>query len=295
MQSGPPSSGFSPVNEMRGLLSPNTSQQNLPPPQPAPVIPPVPTVPNSPSTMGRYPSLGAIQRGPTPVDTLPPGFMPTPQGSNRPLNPPQSSPRSASPNIYGGYSAPTDMQRSASTSSPGPRGKYPQGMHGRSFSAGNASNDSLRSKTPVARPPSSASSGAGIYAAAPIPSGIRYPAPPGRPPTSGSGADRGGPMSPRSTTSQVSGHYRSLSLNAGSTPAPPSRPLSTAPTHKLRRVPSDTSNESGVSGLSANAKQQYNHYDAHKYVDPAFLASSEDLTANVTSANTVANANAGRW
>ncbi|KAI0787186.1 hypothetical protein BC629DRAFT_496759 [Irpex lacteus] len=90
-------------------------------------------------------------------------------------------------------------------------------------------------------------------------------------------------MSPRSAASRLSqyqGHTRSLSLNAGNTPAAPSnRPLSTAPPPKLRRVPSDASVDSAVSGLSRNSRNSgFDHYRPSEYVDPAFLASSEDLT-----------------
>ena len=147
--------------------------------------------------------------------------------------------------------------------------------------------EELRSKTPIIRPPSSASTAhRSVYATAPTPAGVQYPAAPGPPGTPGAN------MSPRSVASRLSGgHQRSLSLNAGSTPAPSTRPLSTAPPPKLRRVPSNDSIDSAVSGISRHS--QYDHYRPSEYVDPAFLASSEDLTnANMLSPNTRANTRA---
>lgn len=82
-------------------------------------------------------------------------------------------------------------------------------------------------------------------------------------------------------------------MHAGSTPAlSGGRPLSTAPPPKLRRVPSDASVDSAVSGLS----REYAHYEPQTYVDPAFLASSEELPQPFspnTQANTRANAFGG--
>jgi hypothetical protein len=228
------------------------------------------------------------------VNNLPPGFLPvgpvTPVSSNAQLDPSggPTIPRTKTPSLYGPPQVP--VQRSASSSSSGP-GRYdtPQGMHSRSRSAGGPSftsaMDEMRSKTPVVRPPSSASSAnRSIYATAPTSAGVQYPD--GHGPPAGS-------MSPRSVASRLSGgHQRSFSLNAGNTPAPSSRPLSTAPPPKLRRVPSDSSMESGVSGRSKNS--QYERYRPSEYVDPAFLASSEDLTANMLSPNTAANTRANR-
>lgn len=103
----------------------------------------------------------------------------------------------------------------------------------------------------------------------------------------------GGALSPRSSTSRLSfgglGHQRSLSLNAGTTPAAMARPLSKGPTPDLRRVPSASSVASRQSG--------YTHYDPSQYKDVAYLASSEDLPRMIavqspgTWANTRQNVN----
>ena len=162
-------------------------------------------------------------------------------------------------------------------------------MHSRSRSAGQASVESFRSKTPLARPPSSSSGGGpSIYQAAPIPPGVMYPAAPGPPVGVPSRADTG---TPQSTTSKKSGHSRSRSLYAGSTPA-----LAGGTVPKLRRVPSDASVDSAVSGLSKSSRKEYAHYEPQEYVDPAFLASTEELPMPFspnTQANTRANALGG--
>ena len=100
-------------------------------------------------------------------------------------------------------------------------------------------------------------------------------------------------FSPRSSTSRLSlgglGHQRSRSLNAGSTPAAMTRPLSKGPIPELRRVPSASSVASRQSG--------YSHFDPSQYRDVADLASSEDLPRMIavqspgTWANTQQNAN----
>ena len=286
------------------MLSPSGSVAELPPAQPV-----IPTVPNSPQ-MGRFPSMGTFSDpsgSAQKVNALPPGFIPsapaTPApGANLVPAPPPAQPilRSETPkiNIYAPVStaAVPEVQRSVSSSSAAPS-NYPKAMHSRSRSTGQASLESLsqRTKTPVVRPPSSASGGAGsIYQAAPIPAGITYPAPPG-PIVAPSRADTG---TPQSTTSRMSGHTRSRSMYAGSTPAPSnSRPLSTAPTPKLRRVPSDASNDSAMSGFSRSSRssrKEYTHFEPSAYVDPAYLASSEELPLSPhTQANTRANAQLG--
>ncbi|KZT71523.1 hypothetical protein DAEQUDRAFT_763750 [Daedalea quercina L-15889] len=82
-------------------------------------------------------------------------------------------------------------------------------------------------------------------------------------------------LSPRSSTSRLSlaggggGHQRSLSLNAGSTPAALARPLSRGAMQELRRVPSASSVASRQSG--------YKPYDPSQYRDVSDLASNEDL------------------
>ena len=76
-------------------------------------------------------------------------------------------------------------------------------------------------------------------------------------------------------------------MHAGSTPAFMNRPLSSGAA-PIRRVPSASSINSETSRKSGG----FQHYDASAYVDPAFLASSEDLASMQsphTMANTVAN------
>lgn len=277
-----------------GMLSPDLSSSDLPPP----VVQPMPTVPTAPSTpsQGRYQSLGIMpEPSRTPggtfarVNTLPPGFVPSAPPSPRPADPQlQATPRSNPMSLYGppAGGAPR-LQRSDSTSS-STSGGYPKPMHIRSRSMGQQpSLESFRSKTPQVRPPSSAGGGVPIYQGAPQPPGGYPVPPPGRNPTD----------SPQSTRSRKSGHERSRSMYAGSTPAPPSRPLSTAPVpvpdpaHTIRRPASVASNDSGMSGMSRGSKRSYKHYDPREDLDPAFLASTEELPLSPhTQANTRANA-----
>lgn len=294
------------------MLSPNAVP--LPLPAPRSPTPQVPTVPNSPRTMGNYPSMGVLPGAmpggmhgappaTAPAGGLPPGFVPlgppTPSGSSSNLPPMHSTPRTTPADLYGmrGQQPTVSRRRdslSTTSSDSEPRPVLPPSIarHGRSRS------DSAHSGTPtvIVRPPSSASgsvstkgtSRPSLYSAAPPPRQSQHSAPPVIPPS--------GTMSPRAGA-PASGHMRSLSLNAGSTPGFPfpARTLSTTPgpqsqsQSQLRRMPSDASVGSAKSGRS------YTHYEPSEYVDAAYLASSEDLTANVLSPNTVANtrANAG--
>ncbi|GJE84547.1 hypothetical protein PsYK624_006230 [Phanerochaete sordida] len=317
----------SPQERTQGMLSPDPSVSELPAEEPSqPVVQPVPTVPASP----RYQSMGL---GPEPsrtpggsllkVNQLPPGFVPSAPPSPLPQDSQlQATPRSNPMNLYGPPGA-VPLQRSTSSSS-STTGGYPKAMHSRSRSMGQPpSVDSLRSKTPHGRPPSALGSVPPIYGGAPQPPGS-YPVPippPGGgypvpippsggnypvpirppsggyplpvPPPGGSAAD-----SPRSTFSRKSGHERSRSMYAGSTPAPAlSRPLSTAPTpipdpaHSLRRTASVASDDSGVSGMSRSSRRSFKHYDPRENLEPAYLASAEELPLSPnTQANTMANA-----
>lgn len=222
------------------------------------------------------------------VSGLPPGFVPSVPPTPLPQDPQsQSTPRGTPINLYGPPpTGPLSVQRSSSSSS-SVTSNYPKAMHSRSRSMGQPSVESFRSKTPIARPPSSLA-GAPIYQVAPqSPGGYPVALAPGM----------NAPDSPRSTASRISGHSRSRSMFAGSTPAPPSRPLSTAPVlvpdpaRSLRRPSSVTSDDSGVSGVSRSSRRSFTHYDPGTYNDPAFLASSEELPLSPnTHANTRANA-----
>ncbi|EKM59756.1 uncharacterized protein PHACADRAFT_250462 [Phanerochaete carnosa HHB-10118-sp] len=285
------------MERTRGMLSPDPSVVDLPPSAvepPLPVAPPMPPVYNSPS-QGRYPSSSLVsESAPAPsssvlkVNALPPGFVPSAPSTPLPQDTQlQSTPRSTPINLYAPVTSVPQIQRSSSSSST--TSNYPKAMHSRSRSMGQPpSLDSVRSKTPHARPPSSLGSGPPIYQGAPQPPG-GYPV--------GPGPAGNAPESPRSTTSRMSGHTRSRSLYAGSTPAPPSRPLSAAPpsaldsAHQLRRASSVASDDSGVSGQSRSSRKSHTHYDPNRNLDPAWLAGSQELPLSPnTRANTRANA-----
>ncbi|KAK7696176.1 hypothetical protein QCA50_000827 [Cerrena zonata] len=298
--SGPGSAAFSPVvGDHSDLLSPNAVHAPLS--QPSAPEPEVPTVPNSPATRHRYPSVGVM---PSEPGGPPLGFMPTgvagpypnivPNGSGG-IPPPlaQSSPKQPIQNIYGGWnpdprSAP--MQRSSSAAG---YGSESSGRHTRTQSLGQ-SQSRPGTAGPSVRPPSVRPPSAGpqqrvrtpqpAYETAPTPPHLKYPLPPPRPDPAN--------MSPQSISSNISsgGHHRSLSMNAGSTPATAARPLSNGHRPKLRRVPS------AESIMSATSKGEYSHYQPNEYVDAAFLASPDELTSiqsPTTAANTRANATFG--
>ncbi|KAH7921079.1 hypothetical protein BV22DRAFT_1072891 [Leucogyrophana mollusca] len=124
-------------------------------------------------------------------------------------------------------------------------------------------------------------SGRPIYAAAPVPSGVSYPAPPIVRAATPSGG--GAPSSPRST---LDDHRRSNSMNAGATPSARSRTLESAGDPPLR-IPNQQSNR------SRGSRNSYSRYDPSVYNDPAYLSSSESLLDPLTGANTIANAAAG--
>ncbi|CAL1700180.1 unnamed protein product [Somion occarium] len=292
----PPSgsgSEFSPtVANHSGLLSPNSAHEPLPRPPTQPIVP---TVPNSPTMMQAYPSMGMLPTDPPQAGGPPFGFMPAgppvPYSNTKPavLPPPvaQSSPRRTPHNIYGGYESPDSLEYGSQ-----PRSKHTRARSTSQLSA--MSSDSCQTKNVgndlSVRPSSGMSMSGGpqrsttpsrtYYTAAPTPPGVQYPLPPVRP-------DPALMNSPQSVTSRLSGggHHRSLSLNAGSTPAMIPRPLSGAHRPKLQRVPSSDSIG------SATSRNSYSHYEPKDYVDPAFLASSDDL-ANMQSPTTAANTRA---
>lgn len=164
----------------------------------------------------------------------------------------------------------------------GPSVRPPSAMSSSTTTLNNNASGIRRASTP-SRP---------TYEEAPLSPGVRYP----DPPFAGNQDDVrrvvAADASPRSTSSRLSngagpGHHRSLSLNAGSTPGTSTRPLSNAFAPKLRRVPSNGSVNSAMSGTS-----KVSHYDPQTYLDPAFASSSDRLARAEVSENSTAKANA---
>ncbi|KAJ3558313.1 hypothetical protein NM688_g1001 [Phlebia brevispora] len=270
------------------------------------IIPMVPTEPNSPS-MPRLPSVGMLPAempggmpGNIPVipgGTVggmppipgggapftggpPPGFVATPSAAPAPNLPP--SPMQSTPRLFAGPNkAPLYPRRQSSLSSSSGDSDVPSiGKHGRSYSEG------VRSDTPggAIRPPSSSASSRGprqaFYSGLPtqaslhntppvvIPGSVQIPV----------------NFSPRSTASGAPPNAET----AGNTPGFTSRQMPN-PAPALKRTSSNSSAGSRTSSL----REQFGEFRSRGYVDPAFLASAEDLTA--LSPNTAANthANAG--
>ncbi|KAI0960324.1 hypothetical protein AcW1_004867 [Taiwanofungus camphoratus] len=298
-----PESNVSPSAPESGRLTPNSTSQSLHQSRPA-----IPTEPNSP-TLRNMPSMGTLSS----IQGFPLGFMPT-----GPPLPSHDIPRSKTPmaqpspkrngkNLYSGLGTqPVGVPAPQSTASSfvdSGINNWAQSV--RSASRNGSMDGDIRPTTPGYRPPSalgniSSSShrphtpNQARYVPAPTPPGVRYPEPsvvrqstgtasPGR---AAAGiplpASAVGTMSPRSGTSRLSVHHRSLSLNAGSTPATVARPLSTGPASQLRRVPSTGSIASNASGKSG----QYGHFNPDQYLDAAWL-SSQDVS--VQSPHTMAN------
>ncbi|KAI0775909.1 hypothetical protein BD413DRAFT_491096 [Trametes elegans] len=268
-----PGSNMSPSSMHHGMLSPSSSSQALPP---------RPTQPHSGGTPTPAYTNGYAGGGAPPAAY---GY-----GSSNPMPPPPSR-------GYPGYPTPG----SSSTSSFG----RPM-SHSRPPSYGGGMGDGgPRSKTPSARSPSAFGSErppstrpvtpGQPYPRAPSPSGGGYHEPQRVPsvlrsPSRQSNRQSLQPDFARPSSRASADHHRSLSLNAGSTPATVPRPLSGA--SQLRRVPSASS----INSETSRKEGGYEHYDPHTYVDAAFLASAEDLTSMQspgTRANTRANASAG--
>ena len=128
------------------------------------------------------------------------------------------------------------------------------------------------------------------YAAAPVPSGFTYPAPPiSRDPTPNTTADRDRDRDQeRGNRSSTHGRRESLSQMAGMTPA--------ARTLSLHSGGAGSSHASQKhrSNASVGSRQSYTHYDPGMYNDPAYLSSNESLLDHRTGANTAANAGGSR-
>ncbi|KAI0355369.1 hypothetical protein OH77DRAFT_1589842 [Trametes cingulata] len=289
-----PGSNISPSSAslQHGMLTPSSSRQQLPPQPTQPSSgPPQPAFTNGYGGGPPGPAYGYGAPNP-PLEplrydippSLTPGVPPSPRRTPEPL---QSYPGYPTP----GSSSSSSFGRPMSRNSRGPPIGY-----------GGPPNDMpSRSRTPSGRPPSAfgserppsarpVSPGQQYRAASPQP-GVPYSEAPQRVPSVVRSPSRPSsrqslqpePARPSSRTS--ADHHRSLSLNAGSTPAMVPRPLSGA--SQLRRVPSASSINSDTSRKSGG----FQHYDPSSYVDAAFLASTEDLSS-MQSPNTMANTRA---
>ncbi|KAH7910321.1 hypothetical protein BJ138DRAFT_1126969 [Hygrophoropsis aurantiaca] len=165
-----------------------------------------------------------------------------------------------------------------------PDGQLPPGFHpspqvAHAQLSSHSGNYSSRQNTPYvpSQPDTGRSKGSrNIYTAAPVPTGVSYPAPPISRGTGGGG----GPGSPRST---IDNRRRSNSLNAGATPSARTRPLESSNDVPLR-VPNAQTKP------SPSSRNSYSRYNPNVYNDPAYLSSSESLIDPLTGANTFANA-----
>lgn len=251
------------------MLSPDMSRHPLPPPQSQPYNPERP--PSRGYSGDNYPYEYGAPAAPGHVPAH--DVLPSPRHTPDPARGFPVYPAAAS-NSSLGYGRPSS--RGGSVDLRGVSGEYPD-----------------RPRTPSSRPPSAVpgdrppsarpiTPGQAAYADSQrVPSVLRSP-------SRASSRQSLQPDLARPSSRASADRHRSLSLNAGSTPAMVPRPLSGG--SEIRRVPSASSMNSDTSRKSGG----YQHYDPTGYVDPAFLASSEDLTS-VQSPNTRANtrANAG--
>ncbi|OJT12569.1 hypothetical protein TRAPUB_10893 [Trametes pubescens] len=280
-----PASNVSPGSLQNGMLSPSSSRQPLPhqPVQPAPPV----TVYSNPYDGGRAPpgGYGYGQPNPPPPQqyvvppSLTPGVPPSPRRTPEPLQayPAYPTPGSSS---SGSFGRPMTRQSRAPSADYGatPRSRTPSGRPSSAY--GNVRPSSARPITPVQPYPAMYPSSGGAYPDSPstVPSVLRSPS---RPPSRQSLQ----PDPLRSPSRSSADHHRSLSFNAGSTPAMVPRPLSGG--SQLRRVPSATSINSETSRKIGG----YQHYDPTEALDAALLASAEDLRT-VQSPHTMANTRA---
>ncbi|KAF7792823.1 hypothetical protein EIP86_003923 [Pleurotus ostreatoroseus] len=229
------------------------------------------------------PALGS-RPGTAPLGGPPPGFIPlgpsSPRVPSPSLHPAQSTPRAAQANLYGDpYRRPAPPRRPSSASTVSSDAELPPslGRHGRSRSEAQGMHSTdfpgIAVKSPSSSSGSSKSSRSSRYAGSKTSAPRMVSAPIYQ------SANPSGAFSPRSAQSGVppSGHQRSFSMFAGSTPGP-----------QLRRTPSEASDGSAGSRSSKLGKT-YTHYNPSEYVDPSFLASSDNLAANVLSPSTAEN------
>ncbi|KAL7282648.1 hypothetical protein ACG7TL_004121 [Trametes sanguinea] len=289
----PPSgtgSNVSPSSVTHGMLSPQNTRQQLPR-QPSPSVP-GPIYSDGFGGTNVAPGYGYGSPHPPPPaqrydvpPSLIPGGPPSPRHTPEPLQGFQGYPTP-------GSSSSSSFARPVSRGSRPPSAGY----------GGNMSDMGSRSKTPSARPSSAFGNDrppsarpvtpTQAYPASPIPPGMSYPQSYGqvpnvlRSPSRASSRQSLQPELPRpSSRGSAADHHRSLSLNAGSTPAAFSRPLSAA--GQLHRTPSVSS----INSETARKSGAFKHYDSTEQLDAAWLASSHDLP-NMQSPQTMANTRA---
>ncbi|KAI9000700.1 hypothetical protein BD414DRAFT_472481 [Trametes punicea] len=291
IQIEPPSgsgSNVSPSSLNYGMLSPASSRQRLPQHVQSSAGMAVPTYSNG-YDMGGVPPAGYPYGPPNPhgqtqrydiPPSLVPGAPPSPRRTPEPLQGFQNYP---TPGSSSSSSFARPVSRGSRAPSVGP--------------GGSTSDLAFRSRTPSVRPPSSVGNErppsarpvtpGRSYAAAPVPSTVGYAETSGVPsvlrsPSRASSRQSLRPELVRPSSRASADLQRSLSLNAGSTPAAMPRPLSaTAPLH---RSPSASS----INSETARKSGGYRHYDSSEQLDAAWLASSNDLTS-MQSPQTMAN------
>lgn len=273
------------------MLSPRTSHRTVPPTsQPIDAGTPTPDRPHSRGYPGgAHPyTYGNPVSSSTPYYNAPQSHTPSPRHTPDPtrgyVGPGPSYPYASSSSSLGQQLLGRPKSRAASAD----------------YSSGVGAEYAVRPRTPSAPSTSgrspSAMGGDRPASARPITPGqssVTYAAPSPRVPTvlrSPSRAssrqslqpDPYGPVRPSSRAS--ADNQRTLNMHAGSTPAIVSRPLSSS--QQVRRVPSGSSMNS-----ESSRKSGYQRYDPSEYMEPALLASSEDLTS-MQSPNTLANTRA---
>ncbi|KAI0751118.1 hypothetical protein C8Q80DRAFT_1230311 [Daedaleopsis nitida] len=273
-----PGSNISPASYQDDMLSPEISSR--------PSLPPVSSgtpTPDRPHSRGQPGSNHPYGYGvPNPPAQSPYYSMPQPPSSPRHTPDPT---RGYSPYSY------------VPTPSPlGEQGRPRSRTGSADFGRGVGSDYSSRPRTPTGRPSSAM---AGDYppqgrpptrSSTPGHSSAPYAMPPQsvpsvlRSPSRASSRQSLQPEPMRPSSRASADHHRSLSMHAGSTPAMIQRPLSGS---QIRRVPSAGSVNSETSRKSG----MYQPFDSTTYVDPATLASTEDLTS-MQSPNTMANTKA---
>ncbi|KAI0638518.1 hypothetical protein C8Q77DRAFT_1091542 [Trametes polyzona] len=290
----PPSGSGSNVSRSsfhNGMLSPSSTRQTLPPqPSPGPPTPAYPDPYDGRNTPGAGYGYGPANPRPQPRYAVPasltPGAPPSPRRTPEPLQnyPAYPTPGSSSSSSFGRPVNRSSRAPSADYGSAlgdGPGIAPPRTPSGRPTSAfGSDRPPSARPVTPSQQYPAARPISRGPYPDSPsqVPSVLRSP-------SRASSRQSMQPDFARPSSRTSAERQRTLSLNAGSTPGMMPRPLSGA--SQLRRVPSASS----INSETSRKLGGFQHYDPSTDLDPALLASAEDL-ASVQSPNTMANTRA---